>query len=87
MIATEADGLILAISRRPFRLARLGTLAGELSFASHHLPSKLQTPFRQQNILAGLAWRDSIFVVLVDSLHFTHKSFLAACNVRRTLRP
>lgn len=69
-IATEADGLILAISRRSFRLARLG-LCLERS-PLHHINPTRSHPLPDGNRLLGLAWRDSaIFVVLVDSSHFT----------------
>ena len=66
----EADGLILAISRRSFRLARLG-LCLERSPLYHITPTR-SGPLPDGNHLLGLAWRDSaIFVVLVDSPHFT----------------
>ena len=70
MIAMEADGLIPAISRRSFRLARLGPCPKSCPLhhiISHPNPQPLSTTI----VLAGLAWRDSIFVVLVYSLHLT----------------
>lgn len=64
MTAMGADGLILEICRRSFRLARLG-------LCLKSCPLHQITP--TTSVLPGLAWRDSaIFVVLVDS-PYSHK--------------